>query len=73
MVPVGYEVMPLVADECIKPREFRTPNNNVNWLIIGDVSGAQPTFHVKKWKDIVTDIDLKLPKYLDIRRMWKGV
>ena len=44
-----------------------------NWIIIGEVSKAYPSFHIKKWEDIVTDIDCGFPRFMNIRKSDLGV
>lgn len=43
------------------------------WIIIGEVSKCYPAFHVKKWEDIVTDINCSFPKFFNIRKSELGV
>ena len=44
-----------------------------NFILIGDCSGAYPTFHMSKWEDIVTDLSVLLPDFLNIRVPLAGV
>lgn len=43
------------------------------WIIIGEVSKCYPSFHVKKWEDIATDIDCAFPKFFNIRKSEIGI
>ena len=42
-------------------------------IIIGDCSGAYSTFHMAKWENIVTDLELLLPDFFNIRQPQAGV
>lgn len=71
MCPIGFEMTPtkpidaysMMADIC----EFDT------WIIIGEISKCYPSFHTKKWKDIVTDIECAFPEFFNIRKSDAGV
>lgn len=71
MCPIGFERTPaqpidayaLMADIS----EFDT------WIIIGEISKCYPCFHVKKWKDIVTDINCAFPQFFNIRKSEMGI
>lgn len=41
--------------------------------MIGETAAYYPSMHIKKWKDIVMDIELENPKYYNIREQHKGV
>ena len=43
------------------------------WLIIGEVSKCYPTFHVKAWRDIVTDLNTKFPQFFNLRKSELGI
>ena len=69
MCPIGYEETPVKAEEAYQPE---TPKVEP-WLIIGDIAPRFPVFHVRRWQDIVTDLEQLTPKFFDIRRDEKGV
>ena len=37
------------------------------WIFIGEPAGFYPIMHIRKWSDIVMDIELKSPQYYNIR------
>ena len=56
MCPIGFEKTPVNATDAYQLtkhiRDFET------WIIIGEISKCYNSFHTKKWKDIVTGINL---------------
>ncbi|TNV72832.1 hypothetical protein FGO68_gene3150 [Halteria grandinella] len=74
--PIGFELTPNHPyeaytnrgdDSLMDPQQFET------WIIIGEVSKCYPTFHVKKWTDIATDIECGFPQFFNIRKSEFGV
>jgi hypothetical protein len=43
------------------------------WIIIGEISKAYPMFHVKRWSEIVMDINNQNPYYYNIRKPEQGI
>jgi hypothetical protein len=69
MCPIGYEETPIKPEEAYSPQsESEEP-----WLIIGDIAPRFPVFHVRRFKDIITDLEQLTPKFFDIRHEHKGV
>lgn len=71
MCPVGFEEMPLKPDIVFK--KDLNDNQIENWVIVADNSKKFSTFHCIKWEDIVKDLNMENPNFLDIRRLYKGV
>lgn len=71
MCPIGFESTPN------KPHLAYAKNEEIvefeDWIIIGEVSKCFPVFHVKKWSEIVKDIDCQFPEYFNIRKSHLGV
>ena len=71
MCPIGFEqtpVQPINAySQMSEISEFDT------WIIIGEISKCYPSFHVKKWEEIVTDISCSFPEFYNIRKSEVGV
>ena len=71
MCPIGFEATPSFQHDAYKPNkeitEFR------HWIIIGEISRMYPSFHVKPWEDIYTDIDCAFPSFYNIRYSDQGV
>jgi hypothetical protein len=44
-----------------------------HWLLIGEIEQCFPPFHVRKWADVVKDLNMQNPQFMDIRRPEKGV
>jgi len=42
-------------------KEMKDVSEFETWIIIGEVSKCYPSFHVKKWEDISTDISCAFP------------
>ena len=60
--------MPIDAYSCYdKISEFDT------WIIVGEISKCHPSFHTKKWEQIVTDISCAFPDFYNIRKSEVGV
>ena len=55
MCPIGFEQTPTKPMDAYKVQKDICESDY--WIIIGEVSKCYPVFHVKKWEDIVTDID----------------
>lgn len=71
MCPIGFEMTPTKPMDAYKKLEDITELEK--WLIIGEISKAYPVFHVKKWSQVVTDIDCQFPKFFNIRKSEVGV
>ena len=44
-----------------------------SWIIIGEISKCYPVFHVKRWEQIVTDVNCAFPEFYNIRKSEVGV
>ena len=55
MCPIGFEMTPVAPIDAYAMMsdisEFET------WIIVGEISKCYPSFHIKKWGDIVKDIE----------------
>jgi hypothetical protein len=71
--PMGFELNPMCPPDTYKPLSDIRETEIVPWIIIGEPSKAYPCFHVRKWSDIVTDIDCQNPRYFNIRHPERGV
>lgn len=74
--PVGFELTPNNPYDAYKKQEgddLLDPSKFETWIIIGEVSKCYPTFHVKKWADITTDIESGFPQFFNIRKCELGV
>jgi hypothetical protein len=43
------------------------------WIIIGEVSKCYPSFHTKRWSEIVTDLNTGYPDFFNIRKSELGI
>lgn len=71
--PMGFELNPINPPDTYKPLSEIRDSEIVPWIIIGEPSKAFPCFHIRKWSDIVTDIDCQNPRYFNIRYPERGV
>ncbi|KAI3378715.1 hypothetical protein SNEBB_006569 [Seison nebaliae] len=74
MCPIGYEKTPndpRYAYLCPIPSTMDI--ELTNWILIGDVSKRHPSIHSKRWNDIVLDLTIEPPSFLNIRRVEDGV
>jgi len=71
--PIGYEITPTKPADAYKSIEAITSNEVEHWIIIGEPSKCYPCFHVKKWKEIVKDIDCQNPDFYNLRKPELGV
>jgi len=71
MCPIGFEETPK------KPIDAYSLTSDIsefdNWIIIGEISQMYPIFHIKKWDQIVTDIECAFPEFFNIRKSEIGV
>jgi hypothetical protein len=67
----GYESNPVLPIETYNKLEDCSEMEE--WIIIGEVSRVFGPFHIKKWSDIVLDLDQQFPNFFDIRRTEKGI
>ena len=71
MCPVGFEMTP------VKPFDSYSLMADISefdtWIIIGEISKMHPSFHIKKWQDIVTDISCAFPEFYNIRKSELGI
>jgi hypothetical protein len=69
--PIGFELTPTKPSDAYKENkdicEFDT------WIIIGEISKCYPSFHVKRWEDISTDLNCAFPKFFNIRKSELGI
>ena len=71
MCPVGYEDMPN-KPELVYKKDL-SENQIENWIIIADNSRKHQTFHSIKWEDILKDLNMENPNYIDVRKLHLGV
>ena len=71
MCPVGFEETPDEKYNVYK-RELQE-KDLTNWLIVADQSPMYPTFICLKWEDIMQDLTMENPEFLDVRNLHKGV
>ena len=71
MCPVGYEDMPN-KPELVYKKDL-SENQIENWIIIADNSRKYQTFHSIKWEDILKDLNMENPNYIDVRKLHLGV
>ena len=71
MCPIGFEATPT------KPIHAYSLTKDIeefdHWIIIGEISKCYPSFHVKKWEQLVTDISCGFPDFYNIRKSDVGV
>jgi hypothetical protein len=68
---IGYESNPDLPIEAYRKSEELTSTEE--WVIIGEISKKYAPFHVRKWSDVVLDLDQQYPKYFSIRHPEKGI
>jgi hypothetical protein len=61
--------MPLDPSEAYS----NTVTSTEPWIAVGETSRYYPSIHFIRWEDIVKDIDMKNPEYLDVRKLHLGV
>ena len=71
MCPVGFEEMPQEKNNVYK-RDLDSKDIE-NWIIIADQAKAYPTFTCLRWEEIMQDLTMENPEYLDVRNIHKGV
>ena len=71
MCPIGFEATPTQQHDAYKPSEEISEFRHD--IIIGEISRMYPTFHVKPWEAIYTDIDCAFPRFFNIRKSEEGV
>jgi hypothetical protein len=72
MVPVGFQDVPFAPYDFYKPVVKASDCDTT--IYIGEVSrGKHACMHVKKWRDIDTDIQTQFPSFFNIRQSEKGV
>ena len=71
MCPVGYEDMPN-KPELVYKKDL-SENQIENWIIIADNSRKHQTFHSIKWEDILKDLNMENPNYINVRKLHLGV
>jgi hypothetical protein len=68
---IGYESNPILPIEALRKAEELTSTEE--WIIIGEYSKIWTPFHVKKWSDVVLDLDQQYPNYYSIRHPENGI
>jgi len=71
MCPVGFEETPHEKQNAYK-RDLETKDVE-SWLIIADQAKQHPTFCCLRWEDIMQDLTMENPEFLDVRNIHKGV
>lgn len=68
---LGFESTPS------KPHEAYEKNLQIlekeEWIILGEVSKCYPGLLMKKWKDVVIDLNCQFPEYFNIRKSELGI
>jgi len=68
---IGYESNPNLPIEAYYKSENLTDTEE--WVVIGEISKKFAPFHIKKWSEIVLDLDQQHPKYFNIRHTERGI
>lgn len=71
--PIGFELTPHSPYDAYKCSDELDERESDTWIIIGEVSKCYPTFHVKRWTEIATDIQCGFPQFMNIRKSELGV
>ncbi|XP_006815844.1 basic immunoglobulin-like variable motif-containing protein, partial [Saccoglossus kowalevskii] len=69
--PIGFEDVPSKAVHAY--RGDLEDDEGETWILIGDTSRRHPGIQCVKWQDIVKDLNLQNPEYLNIRKVHLGV
>ena len=72
MCPVGFEESPWEKHHAFR-KELEFGKETEQWLIMADQAIKQPTFTCLKWTDIMTDLTMENPEFLDVRNLHKGI
>lgn len=72
MCPVGYEEMPLEKHNVFR-KDLEHGKDTESYMILADQAKTQPTFTCLKWNDVMQDLNMENPEFLDVRNMHKGV
>lgn len=72
MCPVGYEEMPVEKNNVFK-KDLEHGKDTESWLVLADQSKCQPTFTCLKWSDVMRDLTMENPEYLNVRKLNEGV
>jgi len=72
MCPVGFEEMPLERHNVFK-KDLEHGTDTESYMIVADQAKMQPTFTCIKWSDVMQDLNMENPEYLDVRNIHKGV
>ena len=67
MCPIGFELTPKSPEDAYKILNTDNIDDFQTWIIIGEISRKRPVFHVKKWEEIITDINCAFPQFYQIR------
>jgi uncharacterized FAD-dependent dehydrogenase len=74
--PIGFDItpkQPYDAYQDLSDETLKTQQQTDTWIIIGEISKCYPSFHTKKWTDIVTDLNTQFPEFFNIRKNELGV
>ena len=72
MCPVGFEEMPLEKYNVFR-KDLEHGKDTESYMIVADQAKMQPTFTCLKWSDVMQDLTMENPEYLDVRNIHKGV
>ena len=73
MTLVGYEVSPLRQTDAYSPCSSLPITDLEPWIISAETNGSKSPLHTIRWRDVVTDLSLLYPTYLDVRKAELGV
>ena len=70
--PIGYEVTPLKPLDAYKKLSEIPKENTELWIITNGTGKFDHSFVVKRWSNIVTDLQTSWPFYYDINNIKEG-
>ncbi|XP_070538148.1 basic immunoglobulin-like variable motif-containing protein [Ptychodera flava] len=68
--PIGFESVPTKAIDAYS--ENLADDEVESWILIGDTSRRHPGIQCVRWEDIVKDLNLQSPDYVNIRKVHLG-
>ena len=73
MTLVGYEVSPQSQTNAYSTCSEMRVETMEPWVIAAETNGKKQPLHSIRWQDVVTDLSLLYPAYLDVRSADQGV
>lgn len=64
--------MPLEKPNVFK-KDLEHGKDTEQYMVCADQAKPQPTFTCIKWSDVLQDLNMENPEYLDVRNLDKGV